>query len=121
MSEQRKHQRYNATDDTPAFADGSRCRIVDISKGGMAVRWVDNMSLPGDGMVTFLCSSKDVSINDLPVRFLSLRNELTSSMSNFKIQSTGIRFNYADTAQQNQVKEYITELAANRHQDFKDN
>ncbi len=119
--EQRKHKRYAPPDDAVAVCNTKIGRIINISEGGMAVNWIGDTSFSGDGMVTFLSSSKDVLINDLPVRFLSVRNEQASSMNAIKVQCIGVSFNYADTAQHDHVKEYIDGLAGNGHKDFKDN
>jgi hypothetical protein len=119
--EQRKHKRYAPFDDAVTVFDTKVGRVINISEGGMAVKWIGDVYSSGDNTITFLCNSKQLLIADLPVRFLSVRNEQASLMGTINLQSTRLGFNYADSTQHNQIKKYISWLARNEHQDLKDN
>jgi hypothetical protein len=112
LVEQRKHKRYAPSDDAVTVFDTKVGRVINISEGGMAVKWIGDVYSSGDNTITFLCSSKELLIADLPVRFLSVRNEQASLMGTINLQSTRLRFNFADSTQHNQIKKYISWLAS---------
>jgi hypothetical protein len=109
FEEQRKYKRYAQPDDAVVVCHTKIGRVINISEGGMAVNWLGDTSFRDDATVTILSNSKDLLINDLPVRFLSARNE-TSSNRAIKRQRTGISFNFANPKQHRQIKEYIAGL-----------
>jgi c-di-GMP-binding flagellar brake protein YcgR len=118
--EQREYRRYAQPDDAVVVCNRQIGRAINISEGGMAVNWLGDSSFPGDGTVTILSNSKERLINDLPVRFLSARNEHSSNRA-IKVKRTGVSFNFANPKQQREIKEYIDELATNSQQELQDN
>jgi hypothetical protein len=68
FKEQRKYKRYAQPDDAVAVFNTNIGRVINISEGGMEVNWLGDTSFPDDGTVTILSNSKDIVINDLPVR-----------------------------------------------------
>ena len=109
FEEQRKYKRYAQPDDAVAVCNTKIGRVISISEGGMAVNWLGDTSFPDEGTVTILSNSKDILINDLPVRFLSARNEQSSNKA-IKMKRTVVSFNFANTKQHRQIKEYIAGL-----------
>jgi hypothetical protein len=110
FEEQRKYKRYAQPDDAVVVCHTKIGRIINISEGGMAVNWLGDTSFPDDATVTILSNSKDILINDLPVRFLSARKEPSSNRA-IKMKRTGISFNLANPKQHRQIKDYIAGLA----------
>jgi c-di-GMP-binding flagellar brake protein YcgR len=110
FKEHRKYKRYAQPDDAVAVCNTKIGRVINISEGGMAVNWLGDTSFPDDGIVTILSNSKDILINDLPARFISARNEQSSNRA-IKMTRTGVSFNFANTKQHRQIKEYIAGLA----------
>jgi hypothetical protein len=110
FEEQRKYKRYAQPDDAVVVCHTKIGRVINISEGGMVVNWLGDTSFPDDGIVTILSNSKDIFINDLPVRFLSVRNEPSLNRA-IKMQRTGISFNFANPKQHRQIKDYIAGLA----------
>ncbi len=82
--DRRKYKRHTPPDDAVAMLDDAVAicgksvgRVISISESGMAVNWIaepwiGDVPLSGDGTVIFLCRSRDVFIDDLPVRFLPM-------------------------------------------------
>ena len=108
--EHRKHKRYAVTDDAIAATSTKIGRIINISEGGMAVNWICDEPLSGDNKVTILCRTEDLFIKDLPIRMIRNDNKFMP-VSTFQIQSMGVKFNFSNTDQHNQVKQYISRLA----------
>jgi len=107
----RKHKRYAVTDDAIAASNRKIGRIINISEGGMAVNWISVEPFLCDNKVTILCRTENLFIKDLLIRMVRNNNKPFGFMSTFQIRSMGVEFNYSNTEQHNQVKQYISRLA----------
>ena len=98
------------TDDAIATSNTKVGRIINISEGGMAVNYISEGSFSEENKATILCKTKSLFIKDLPIRLVHKNDKPLSPMSTFKIQTVGIKFNYSNAAQHDQIKEYISGL-----------
>ena len=82
-------------------------------EGGMAVNWISVEPLSGENKVTILFRTENLFIKNLPIRMVRNNNKPFGFTSTFQIRSMGVEFNYSNTDQHNQVKQYISRLAEN--------
>ena len=108
--DQRKHKRYAATDKAIAICNTKVGRIIDISRGGMAVIFTSNDSFSGEDRTTIFSKYKNLLIEEIPMIFVREIDTQSTPTSPFQIRTVGIQFNYSNSEQQDQIKQYLTGL-----------
>ncbi len=111
--EQRKHRRYAATDVAVAATKTKMGHIINISKGGMTIDYISDELFSDENKVTILCGRKNLYIKDLPIKIVRKSNRPFAPMGTFRIQTIGVKFNFSNTAQRDQVKQYLSRLSEN--------
>jgi hypothetical protein len=111
-SDRRKHKRYTVPDDAISVCNTKIGRVLNISEGGMAVNFITAEPFSEGNMVTIICGTKSLLIQNLPIRLVRKNDKPFSFMSTFQIQTVGIKFNYSNTAQHDQIKQYISGLSS---------
>ncbi len=109
-SDQRKHKRYAATDDAIAVTNTKIGQILNISEGGMAIDYISDEPFTDDNKITILCRRRKLYIKDLAIKIVRKSNMSFGLMGTFRIQTIGVKFNFSDIAQRDQVKEYLSRL-----------
>ena len=111
FSDRRKHKRHAVSDDAIAACNTKIGRIINISEGGMAANFFTDEPFSEEDKATILCRTKNLLIENMPIRLVRKNDKPFSPMSGFQIQPVGVKFNYSNTAQQDQIKEYISGLS----------
>ncbi len=109
--DRRKHKRYAASNDAIAICDMKNGRIINISEGGMAVNFIFDKPFSEETKVTILSRTKNILIEDIPVRFVRKKDKPHSFTGGFQVQTIGVRFNCLNGAQQDQVNAYVSRLS----------
>ncbi len=109
--DRRKLKRYTASYDAISTCNRKVGRIINISEGGMAVNFIFDKPFSEETKVTILSRTKNILIEDIPVKLVHKIGRQRSFTSTFQLQTVGIRFNYLNGAQQEQIKEYIFQLS----------
>lgn len=68
MEERRKHERFQAADQAIVVSDGIPCSLVDISRGGMGLRYAGDEELPEEMKVDLLYLSRDLHLSGIRCR-----------------------------------------------------
>ncbi len=112
MSEQRKHQRYNAPDNTFVIADGNMCKIIDISKGGLSLMSLDGKAtnIPKELSLDFLPICDIIRIRWIPGKLVWQREITFSAVSGMVYKNIGVQFGKLTPKQKAEFDELILKL-----------
>ncbi len=106
-AERRRHPRCVVKNDTVIVSDGYTGQVVDISPGGLAIKYPVQASLPDEWRATVFNITKNISTPSLPLK-LARRGEIgLSPASGEKTRIIGAMFHDADTNQQDQIQQFI--------------
>lgn len=82
--ERRRHSRYCISDKVIAFLDNIPCRILDMSHGGVAVKFIMNGELPGQQPVLdILLSEQRLYLKNIPCTIVSEVIDMNEPQPNF--------------------------------------
>jgi c-di-GMP-binding flagellar brake protein YcgR len=110
-SERRAHQRYqvqNLVIAVPSKSDLQVARIVNFSKGGMAVRYVDQKDWLGDASEIDIFVNSDFFMTSVPIE--SVRDFVVNHQTFFSIireRQCCLQFGSLSPAQEDLIDEFI--------------
>ncbi len=91
IAETRKHKRYKAQDGTIAFSLGDRCKLTDISEGGVALACVSESNIPPSFSLYILMNNNKFQAK-LPVKLVWEKEIELSPSSSIFTKSIGVEF-----------------------------
>ena len=106
-TEKRKHTRYPVTPDSLVIWNKCAGRVLNRSKGGMAIDLIETLeSLPEKWETTFHCPTTGTNIEGLPLKIV--RDEAIK-LSDFgiKTQTVGVKFDNPTVFQQDQIRQHL--------------
>lgn len=111
QSERRKHERFNVKNlaiAVPHTPSSQVARIVNISKGGMAVRYLDLNNWLGSAEGVDIFVSSDFFMTDIPIEnVVDFKVENQVSFSNISERQSCLQFGSLSPQQELQLDEFI--------------
>jgi len=109
-TEQREHKRYPLTDDTVISCAINFGQVIDISEGGLAIKYI-NLDLQEDcWQATLHCREKKLLIKELPLKLTHVSEIQFSPFSPVYTQTVGVKFNGPSDVQKDQIRQLIATL-----------
>jgi len=101
MLEQRKNERFDITEETRALAFDQVAKVVDISKGGLSLLFLDDMagSFSGEVSLDLLCTIKGLDARQIPAKIVWNKDVSVSSTSGMIYKKVGIKFGKLSSTQ----------------------
>jgi c-di-GMP-binding flagellar brake protein YcgR len=105
--ERRKFVR-SKSEDCLAFLENYPCEIIDISKGGVALRYVNTEEWNGYSSVDLACPRKLVVVPRIPARkvFDEMVEEMAAG-SSFQVRRCGLEFYGLNAEQEEKLLQFI--------------
>lgn len=110
MPDKRKHKRYPISDDTVVLCDSSIGSVLDISEGGLAIKYFKPKPLSDEAKALVFSGEKDFLVSELPVRVVRREEVQFSPLSNVHTQTVGVKFNKPNALQRDQIMQFIAAL-----------
>ena len=118
ITEKRKHRRFQVQDNAFVELDGKPITIgqlIDISRGGLAFRYVANCTPPGDLVeLNIYSSGNSFSLEKVPVHTISdnlIRSESTFNLT--KMRRRNVKFLEVNKNQKSQLDYFIQNYTRN--------
>ena len=114
MSESRKHERFKTFEGSLALADGNMAKIIDISRGGVSLLFLDNslLNVPKTLSLDLLSTENKAKANQIPGE-LAWEQEISfSPISGIIYKKVGIQFGDLSSQQKVQLELLILNYAA---------
>ena len=113
--ERRKHQRFqvaNLVIAVPQKSNSQVARIVDISKGGMAVRYVDQTDWLGEAKEIDILVNSDFFMNSIPIESIhDFKVDNQVSFSIIQERQCCLKFGSLSPDQETRLDEFIMRYA----------
>ena len=110
IPDKRKHKRYPINDDTVVLCNASIGSVIDISEGGLAIKYFKPKSLSEEATALVFSGEKDFLVSELPVKVVRREDVQFSSLTNVHTQMVGVKFNNPDAMQRDQIMQFIAAL-----------
>ena len=106
LLEQRKDKRFNITEETRALANDTIAKVVDISKGGLSLLFLDEMagSISGELSLDLLCNKKGLDARQIPGKIVWNKDVSVSTTPGMVYKKVGIQFGDLSSTQQKLLK-----------------
>lgn len=109
-AEKRKHKRYPINDDTVVLCEATIGSVLDISEGGLAIKYFKPKSLPDESMALVFSGEQDFLVSELPLKMVRKGEVEFSPLADTHTQTVGVKFNNPDSKQKDQIMQFIAEL-----------
>ena len=109
MPEQRKYTRYNAPDDTLALACGGMSKIINISKSGLCLMFLEDMKvdIPKKLSLDLLSTDNIIKARKIPGELAWEHVVSISTISGMVYKKVGVQFAYLSDEQKDQLDKLI--------------
>ena len=109
MPEQRKYTRYNAPDDTLALACGGMSKIINISKSGLCLMFLEDMKvdIPKKLSLDLLSTDNLIKARKIPGELAWEHVVSISTISGMVYKKVGVQFENLSTKQKDQLDKLI--------------
>ena len=106
MLEQRKDKRFDIIEETRALAYDKIAKVVDISKGGLSLLFLDEMAgcISGELSLDLLCHKKGLDARQIPGTIVWHKNVSVSTTPGMIYKKIGIQFGDLSAKQQKLLK-----------------
>ena len=106
MLEQRKDKRFNITEETRALANDTIAKVVDISKGGLSLLFLDEIAgnISGELSLDLLCNKNGVDARQIPGKIVWNKNVSVSTTPGMVYKKIGIQFGNLSKTQKELLK-----------------
>lgn len=111
MPDKRKHRRYPISDDTVILCSATIGSVIDISEGGLAIKYFKPKSLSEEANALVFSGEKDFLVSELPLKIVRREEVQFSPLTNVHTQTVGVEFNNPDASQKDQIRQFIAALA----------
>jgi hypothetical protein len=118
QQERRQHTRYtvpNLVIALPKRSSAQIARIINISKGGLAVRYLDQNNWLGSATKIDILANSDFFINNLPIKLVEdfkIDNDISFSIT--KERQSCLQFDQLSVEQQTKLEEFIQHYTASQ-------
>ena len=94
MLEERKHERFFILEETRALACDKIAKVVDISKGGLSLLFLDEPvnSMSGELSLDLLCTEKRLDARQIPGKIVWNQEVSFSSTPGMVYKKVGVQF-----------------------------
>ena len=110
-SDKRKHKRYPLSDDTVAICNASIGSVLNISEGGLAIKYLKPKALPEECSALVFSGEKDFLVSELPIKIVRKEEVEVSPLNNAHTQTVGVKFNSPGPTQYAQIQQFVLALA----------
>jgi len=102
MLEQRKYERFTIASEIRALACDKVARVIDISKGGLALVFLDEAisNLRGEFSLDLLCQAKNLDARQIPGKVVWNREVSFSKIPGMVYKKAGVQFGKLSVTQQ---------------------
>jgi PilZ domain len=102
MLEQRRYERFNIALETRALAYGKIAQVMDISKGGLSLLFLDDTTSTITGELSFdlLCNGKGVDARQIPGKIVWNKEISFSAIPGMVYKKVGVQFGDLSSTQQ---------------------
>ena len=102
MLEQRKYERFNVVKETRALAYDKIAKVMDISKGGLSLLFLDDMtsSITGELSIDLLCNEKGLDARQIPGKIIWEKEISFSDIPGMVYKKVGVQFGDLSSTQQ---------------------
>jgi hypothetical protein len=116
MPEMRKHKRYKAPEGSIALADGNMARIIDISRGGISILFLDNslLDIPKTLCLDLLSAENKTKVHQIPGEVAWEQEISFSTISGFIYKKVGMRFGGFTLQQKGQLELFLLDYTDGR-------
>jgi hypothetical protein len=106
MLEERKYERFFIIEETRALACDKIAKVIDISKGGLSLLFLDEPvhSLSGELSLDLLCSEKRLDARQIPGKIVWNLEVSFSSTPGMVYKKVGVQFGKLSPTQQELLK-----------------
>lgn len=106
MLEERKHERFFIEEETRALACNKIAKVIDISKGGLSLLFLDELihTLSGELSLDLLCSQKRLDARQIPGTIVWNREVSFSSTTGMVYKKVGVQFGNLSATQRELLK-----------------
>lgn len=111
ISDKRKHKRYAISDDTVVLCNATIGSVIDISEGGLAIKYFKPKGLSEEANALVFSGEKDFLVSELPLKMVRSGEVEFSSLTNVHTQTVGVKFNNPDAIQKDQIRQFIAAIA----------
>ncbi len=100
--EQRKHERFTVATETRALACDKVAKVVDISKGGLALVFLDETTsnMTGELSLDLLCHEKGLDARQIPGKIVWKKEVSFSAIPGMVYKKVGVQFGKLSVTQQ---------------------
>lgn len=109
--EKRRHKRYPLPEDTVAISDAGIGSVLDISEGGLAIKYLKPKDLPDESTALILCVEKDFLVSELPIKVVRKEDAEVSPDNEALTQTVGVKLNNPDHDQHAQIRQLVSALS----------
>lgn len=94
MSESRKDERFKTSEGSLALADGNMARIIDVSRGGVSLLFLDSslLQVPKTLSLDLLSIESKVKVQQIPGELAWEQETSFSPIAEINYKKAGIRF-----------------------------
>lgn len=110
MQDKRKHKRYPISDDTVVLCEATIGSVLDISEGGLAIKYFKPKSLPDESTALVFSGEQDFLVSELPLKTVRREEVQFSPLADTHTQTVGVKFNNPDAKQKDQILQFIAAL-----------
>jgi len=116
MSETRQHERFKTVEGSLALADGNMAKIMDISRGGVSILFLDKslLKIPKTLSLDLLSTENKIKANQIPGELAWEQEISLSSISETIYKKAGIQFGELSPQQKVQLELLILNYAAGK-------
>lgn len=109
--ERRKHIRHSAGDDILFIYNGSHCKVLNISYGGLAMQYKNQDAKPVDWRGNVLDKARNMSIERLRLKVVRREDVPLHKTADAAILTIGAMFDHPDAGQQGQIRRFLEEMS----------
>ena len=114
LLKQRKHKRHNVPDGTLARAYGSMGEVIDISKAGLSLMVLDDVTtdIPKNLTLDLFSADNIIKARKIPGKLAWEQEVSFSTMSRIVYKKIGVQFDKLTTKQKDQLDRLIMNCTA---------
>jgi len=106
MLEQREYKRFSIVKETRALACGKIAKVVDISKGGLSLMFLDDITsseIRGEFSLDLLCDEQGLDARQIPGKIVWDKKVSFSSKPGMIYKKVGVQFGNLSVTQKKQL------------------
>jgi len=110
-AERREYTRFRVKEGIMVFTDSKPCQVIDISRGGISFRYVDNQERPICKAIDILSANNSIYLGNIPCRkIFDIKVAPLSASGALSIRRRGLQFEDFSHFQKAQLDHFISEI-----------